>query len=168
MSVEREPIVLARVSGVYGVLGWVRLHSFTEPRDAVLDYRDCQLGQGQDWRPARIAAGKKHGKGLIVQFAGIEDRDAAQALIGAEVAVERQQMPDPEPGHYYWADLEGLAVRQVDGTDLGRVSHLLETGANDVLVVQGENEVLIPFLTGSVIKNVDLGAGLIVVDWEWE
>ena len=168
MSAEREPIVLARVSGVYGVLGWVRLHSFTDPRDAVFDYPDCQIGQGRNWRPAKIAAGKKHGKGLIAQFAGIEDRDAAQALVGAEVAVDRRQMPDPEPGHYYWADLEGLAVQQVDGTDLGRVSHLLETGANDVLVVQGTDEVLIPFLTGSVIKNVDLDAGLIVVDWEWE
>ena len=168
MSAEREPIVLARVSGVYGVLGWVRLHSFTDPRDAVFDYRDCYLGQGQDRRPARIVAGKKHGKGLIARFAGIEDRDAAQGLVGAELAVDRQQMPDPEPGHYYWADLQGLAVQQVDGTDLGRVSHLLETGANDVLVVQGTEEVLIPFLTGSVIKNVDLDAGLIVVDWEWE
>ena len=168
MSAEREPVVLGKISGVYGVLGWVRVHSYTDPRDALLAYPDCLLKQPNGWQPARVAAGKTHGKGLILQLAGIEDRDAAHALIGTEIAVARQQMPEPEDGHYYWADLEGLDVCRVDGSVIGRVSHLLETGANDVLVVRGEQEVLIPFLTESVIKDVDLEQGVIVVDWEWE
>ncbi len=168
MSVEREPVVLGKISGVYGVQGWVRVHSYTDPRDALLGYRDCLLRHSGGWRPAQVAAGKVHGKGLIMRLAGIEDRDAAQALIGTEIGVDRQALPEPEDGHYYWADLEGLEVRRVDGSVMGRVSHLLETGANDVLVVQGEQEVLIPFLTGSVVKDVDLAAGVIVVDWEWE
>ena len=168
MSVEREPVVLGKISGVYGVQGWVRVHSYTDPRDALLTYRDCLLRQSGRWRPAEVAAGKVHGKGLIMQLAGITGRDAAHALIGTEIGVDRQQMPEPDDGHYYWADLENLEVRRVDGSVVGRVSHLLETGANDVLVVHGEQEVLIPFLTGSVVKGVDLAAGVIVVDWEWE
>lgn len=153
---------------MYGVNGWLKLHSYTDPRVAILDYRDCLMKTAEGWRPAKISDGKGHGKGVIARFAGIEDRDAAASCIGAELGVPREALPEPEDGHYYWADLEGLRVVTKSGADLGTVSHLLATGANDVLVVQGKTETLIPFVMGSVVLDVDVEQGKITVDWEWD
>ena len=161
-------VVLGRIAGLFGVKGWVKVFSYTEPREGLLKYRDCLIRHGDAWRPADVAEGRRHGKGLIVRLQGVEDRDHAGELVGSDIAVRREQLPEPEPGSFYWADLEGLEVERVDGSNVGRVDYLLETGANDVLVVKGATEVLIPFVPGSVIKNVDLEEGRIVVDWEWE
>ena len=167
-ALKQRRIALGRIAGVFGVKGWVKLHSYTHPRAAILDYADCLLKQSGEWHPAHISEGQAHGKGVIARFAGVADRDQAAGLVGAEIAVRREDMPDPGDGHYYWADLEGLEVVHRDGAVLGRVAYLLETGANDVLVVQGgEQEILIPFVEGSVIREVDLPAGRIHVDWEW-
>ena len=165
---SNAPVVLGRVSGVYGVKGWVRLYSYTDPRDAILGYEGLLENRGDDWQAVRVEEGKLHGKGVIARFAGIEDRDQAAAYIGADLAVRRGSLPEPSEGHYYWADLEGLEVVHRDGRVLGRVDYLIETGANDVLVVTGEREVLVPFVIGSVILDVDLSAGRIRVDWEWD
>ncbi len=89
-------------------------------------------------------------------------------MTGSDIGVDRDALPDPEEGHYYWADLEGLTVVHRDGTELGRVAYLMATGANDVLVVDGPAERLIPFVPGEVILDVDLAAGVIRVDWEWD
>ena len=167
---DDEPVILGRISGLFGVKGWVRVYSYTDPVDGLLAYSSCLLKGRTGWDSARIAEGQRHGKGIIVRLRGINDRDQAAALVGQDIAVSRDQLPDPEDGSYYWADLVGLAVEQTDGTPVGRVDHLLATGANDVLVVraeEAEKEILIPFLTESVIKNVDLAEGRIVVDWEW-
>ena len=102
-----------------------------------------------------------------VYFASVAaDRDAAQALYGAELWVARSQLPKAKPGEYYWADLEGLAVRNREGVGFGTVSHLFETPGNPVMVVAGERERLIPFLIGQYVDSVDLEAGLIMVDWD--
>lgn len=161
-------VVLGRVSGVYGVRGWVKLFSYTSPRDGILDYSDCRLLQGGDRSDTRIAEARRQGKSIVARIDGIDDRDAAAALIDCEVGVLRGQMPEPEEGSYYWRDLEGLRVDGIDGKTIGHVDHLIETGANDVLVVAGRSETLIPFLPDRVVKAVDLDAGVIVVDWEWE
>jgi 16S rRNA processing protein RimM len=162
-------VVLGRVSGVFGIRGWVKVFSYTDPREGILDYRDCLLARDDRWVPATIVEGQRHGKGIILRLQGVDDREAAAALIGTDIAVPRDRLPEPEDGSFYWADLEGLEVRHVDGSVLGRVDHLLETGANDVLVVRkGINDVLIPFVVDSVVKNVDLRSGVIEVDWEWD
>ena len=146
----------------------MKLRSSTEPRDALITYKDCYLRVGEERRAVRISEGKLSGKSLIAKLQGVDDRGAAEALIGAELVVPRSALPELDEGHYYWADLEGLAVRSRAGDAMGRVSHLLATGANDVLVViDGEKEVLIPFLYGSVVLDVDLAAGCITVDWDW-
>jgi len=163
-----EPVVLGHVAGVSGVRGWVKVHSYTKPREGLLNYRECLLGSGGEWRPARFVEGRVQGKNMVMRLEGIADRDAAGALIGLDIAVNRERLPELEEGHYYWADLEGLEVRQTSGTRLGQVERLLETGANDVLIVAGEREVLIPFVMDEVIKSVDLATGVIVVDWEWD
>lgn len=165
---EGKPVILGRVTGVYGVRGWVRVQSYTEPREAILDYRDWLLVRGGDARSATLAEGKRHGKTVIARIEGCGDRDEAAAFVGDEIGVAREALPDTGNGEYYWADLEGLDVIAADGRTLGKVAYLLATGANDVLVVQGEREILIPFIRHEVIKDVDLAAGVIRVDWEWD
>jgi 16S rRNA processing protein RimM len=159
-------IILGRVSGVFGILGWLKIVSETEPRDSILQYNPWHLkcrGKNQDYRPL---AGRIHGKGLIAQLEGCDNRDLAAALVGCEIAVRRDQLPVLEPDDFYWSDLEGLKVKTLDGLDLGQVSHLFSTGANDVIVVHGERERLIPYLWEQVVQKVDLANGLLIVDWD--
>lgn len=160
--------MLGRISGVFGVRGWVKVFSYTDPREAVLDYENWVLGNKGNWQPATVAEGQRHGKTVVVRIDGCDDRDQAAALIGKEIAVPRDELPKAENGHYYWSDLEGLQVRRSDGSVLGRLDYLLETGAHDVMVIQGETEHLIPFVKDEIVVGVDLQAGVITVDWEWD
>lgn len=160
-------VILGQVVGVFGVKGWVKIRSDTEPRANILQYTPWYLKQNDAWQTRRVAASQQQSKGLIVQFEGITDRDVAAQLVGCEIAVPREQLPAPGKDEYYWVDLIGLRVRNKQGEDLGKVTNLLETGANDVLVVQdGELEHLIPYVTGYYVLKVDLEAGVIEVDWE--
>ncbi len=165
---------MGRISGLYGVRGWVRVFSYTEPREALFDYRDCLLGLEGRWTPGMLAEGRSQGKSLVAKFEGIDDREAAAAVVGAEIAVPRESLPEPDEGHYYWADLEGMQVRHTDGRILGKVSYMIATGAHDVMAVEppdgrdGGREILIPFVPGTSVLAVDTEAGVIDVDWEWD
>ncbi len=144
----------------------MKVFSYTQPREAILDYDRWFLKQGGAWDGVSVAEGKKHGKGVIVRLDDVDDRDQAAVLIDCDIAIERDVLPATEDGHFYWADLEGLKIVHRDGTDLGRVAYLLETGANDVLVTTGDPERLIPFILGEAVLDVDLAEGVITVDWE--
>ena len=159
-------IVLGRVSGLFGVKGWVKIHSHTAPREGILGYRTWYLKWPEGWRPCKLASGHPQGKGVVARLSGFDDRDQAATLVGLEIAVRREQLPKLAPGEYYWSDLEGLRVENLEGVDLGVVSHLFETGANDVLVVKGDRERLIPYTRGEAIQRVELESGRIVVDWD--
>lgn len=161
-------LLLGRIVGVFGVEGWVRVESYTEPRANILKYRPWRLRQGGVESEIAKPQGRAQGKGLVARIPGIEDRDAAQALLGAEIWIDRERLPKARKGEWYWADLEGLDVVTQQGVALGKVSHLFATGANDVLVVHGERERLIPFTIGGAIIEVDRGAGVIRVDWDPE
>lgn len=166
---DNKPVVIGRISGLFGVRGWVKIHSFTDPREAILDYGNWLIGTGGEWRPMAVAEGRPHGKTIVARFEGFEDRDDAAALVQAKIGIDRLQLPDTADGEYYWSDLEGLTVERKDGEVLGTVAYLLETGANDVLVVkEGDRETLIPFLMEKVIMDVDLARGVIRVDWDWD
>lgn len=166
VSVSVEKLVrLGRISGVHGIRGWVKVFSYTEPRDNIVRFDKWMLEHEGRYRIVELEAGKERGKTVVAKLSGIADRDAARELIGAEIVVERDALPSCEPGEYYWADLEGLAVRSIDGEALGVVDHMLETGAHDVLVLDGDGSRLIPFVAGRVVREVDLDAGVIVVDW---
>lgn len=161
-------MVLGRVSGLFGVRGWVRIFSHTEPREAILDYRRWYLQKGGDWQEKKVAEGQRHGKSVIARLENVDDRDAAAVLIGSNIAVPRSDLPEPGDGTYYWADLVGLRVVNCDGAELGKVAYVMETGANDVLVTGGDRERLIPFVADKVILGVDFDKGVINVDWEWD
>ena len=134
--------------------------------EAILGYRPWLLGEQKS--PVKIIDGRKQGKGLVALLPGFEDREQAITLVGQEIFVERDQLPPTVEGEYYWADLEGLEVHTTNGDVLGRVDRLMETGANDVLVIRGEREHLVPFVQGQYVKRVDLEGGLIEVDWDPE
>jgi 16S rRNA processing protein RimM len=159
-------IPVGRISGVHGVKGWVKVFSYTEPRENILHYRPWYLRHGGDWQPRQCIEGSRHGKGVIARLEACEDRDQARALMNTEIGVRRDQLAATAPGEYYWNDLLGLEVVNLQDETLGRVDHLIETGANDVLAVKGERERLIPFVLGQVIIHVDLEAGVIRVDWD--
>lgn len=169
-SSDTQYLVVGKVGAPYGVRGWVKLYSFTEPSDNLLDYDPwytISKSRGDsDWVIAPVTEAKTHGKGFVAKFKGSEDRDAAARLSGQEIAIRRDQLPPAAKGEYYWKDLQGLAVSTVDGVSLGLVDHLLETGANDVLVVKGDRERLIPYVVGPIVKNVDLDTGTMQVDWD--
>jgi 16S rRNA processing protein RimM len=121
------------------------------------------------WRPWTVEAGRLQGKGLVVKLRGCDDRAEAAKLLGADIAVWRNQLADDlAPGQYYWADLEGLRVVTQSGVELGRLDHLFATGANDVMVVRGERERLVPYLPEQVVKEVDLRTGVMRVEWDPE
>jgi 16S rRNA processing protein RimM len=162
---EELLVVLGRIIGVFGVRGWVKVMSETDPPDNILHYSPWQLcgHQPAEWF---LVTGQRHGKGLIARLEGCQDRDQAQALVGLEIAVRRSQLPPPGVDEFYWADLEGLRVETTEGIRLGQVSHLLATGANDVLVVRGERERLIPFIWDQVVRELDLAGGRLCVDWD--
>ena len=160
--------MLGRISGVFGVRGWVKVFSYTEPREAVLDYGRWLVGKQGQWQSTTLAEGKRHGKTVVARIDGCDDREQAAALVGNEIAVPREELPAAEEGHYYWSDLEGLRVLRSDGSELGMLDYLLETGAHDVMVIKGDRERLIPFVKDEVVVDVDLEAGVITVDWDWD
>lgn len=163
---DDEYVILGRVSGLYGVKGWVKVFSHTDPRSNILRYSPWLLRRGGRWHEVELRGGRRQGKGIVAQLAGCDDRDAAAEWQGAEIAVRRGQLPPAEADEYYWADLIGLRVETAEGVDLGVVDHLVETGANDVLVVRGERERLLPFTPGDVVREVDLESGRIRVEWD--
>ena len=168
MGVTTQPVILGRISGLFGVRGWVKVYSYTEPREAVLNYDRWLLSDKNGWQEATVAEGQRHGKTVIVRIDGYDDRDQAAGLVGTDIGIPRDELPETGDDQYYWSDLEGLSVVHRDGTELGKVSHLLETGANDVMVVKGETERLIPFVLDKVVLGVDLAKREIRVDWEWD
>jgi 16S rRNA processing protein RimM len=158
---------MGRVVGVHGVQGWVKVESWTQPRDNLFAYERWQLErQGSAVATVRLVEGRRGGRGLIAALEGVADRDHARSLMGATIQVPRSALPPPAADEYYWVDLEGLAVHTTDGVYLGSVSHLFATGANDVMVVQGQSEHLIPFVADSYVTAVDIADGWLEVDWD--
>lgn len=165
---NNEPLILGQIVGLFGVKGWVKVHSHTRPKEGIFKYNPWLLARNSEWKPVTLKQGKQQGKGLIAQLDGITDRDQAAMLIGTDIAIARAQLPPLPEGEYYWWQLTGLQVVNQQGEVLGTVDRLMETGANDVLVVKDEQsgeERLIPHIPDVVLK-VDLDAGSLTVNWD--
>jgi 16S rRNA processing protein RimM len=165
-SGERKIVQIGHISGVHGIKGWVKIYSLTEPREAIFEYQPWLLGANHE--KVHILQGKKHGKHLVALLKDVNDREQAESLARQSIAVYRDQFPELPENEFYWADLTGLAVRLEDGTELGAIDSMLATGANDVMVVKGDRERLIPFVPGQYVKQVNLEDKVIVVDWDPE
>ncbi|MBK1706317.1 ribosome maturation factor RimM [Halochromatium glycolicum] len=157
-------VVLGRIIGLYGVRGWVKVFSETSPIEGIFRYSPWLV----DGVERVVAEQRRHGKGLVARLQGCEDRDAARELLGQTIAIRRSQLPPPSADEFYWVDLQGLAVETAEGRPLGKVSHLVETGANDVLVIQGDRERLVPFVWDQFVLEVDFDSRRIRVDWDPE
>ncbi len=168
MDTIEEFIPIGKVSGAYGVRGWLKVFSYTDPRNNILAYSPLYLSGKAGWTEVKVTGGRVQGKGIVMAIDGITDRDQVLALIGAEFAIKRSQFSPVGDDDYYWSDLIGLQVLNIKDDELGVVQGLLETGANDVLVVTDKHgtERLIPFVLGPIVKQVDLDRKLIKVDWE--
>lgn len=168
MSKQPPPerlVVMGRVIAPYGIKGWIKVQTFTQQQRGLLDYPVWQVGQEGIWQARPVEAAKVHGATVVAKLEGIADREQAAALRRMQIAISRDDFPAPAAGEFYWADLIGLQVVNVAGVTLGNVARVFETGANDVLVVEGERERLLPFIE-SVVRKVDVAGGMIIVDWD--
>lgn len=177
-----DHVVLGKLTSPYGVKGWLKVYSYTDPMERILDYPEWVLRRGgnsaagESLERRRLLQGRPHGKGLVAQLEGSDTREAAEALAGAEILLPKAELPPLAADEFYWHQLEGLRVVTRDGSVLGRVDHLFETGANDVMVVKGSLEAdaidarerLLPYLPEEVILEVDLDGGVMTVDWDPE
>ena len=167
-------LTVGKITGCYGLQGWVKIHSYTEPGENFLTFGQWRIRRRGVVEPIEFDRGRRHGKGLVAHIAGVDDRTLAEAYQGLEVLAPQESLPRLEEGDYYWHQLQGLRVWCLDGDSrvlLGEVDYLIETGANDVLVVKAaegsidDRERLIPYLPGEVVTRVDLEQGEIEVDW---
>ena len=167
-------VVMGRVVAPYGVFGWLKIVPDTEEFDGLLDYKTWWVGKSEsgkdnDWRELKVESAKTHNDVLVVKLQGIDDRDAAFACKGKQVAVPRALLPKLKAEEYYWSDLIGLNVKNQQNVDFGKITDVFATGANDVVVAKSEDgiERLIPYIA-QVIINVDLAAKIMLVDWDAE
>jgi 16S rRNA processing protein RimM len=159
-----RPVVLGRVGAPFGVQGWLKVQSYTDPREGIAGYPVWELHRGASLGRWTVLEWKRAGSGVAVRLQGVDSREAAQALTGAEVRVERAELPPTAPGEYYWHDLVGLDAFGLQGEPLGRVAEILELPAHPVLVLEGERERLVP-LVKERLAAVDLDARRLTLDW---
>lgn len=169
-SVE-DLIVLGKITSVHGVRGEVKIYSFTDPIDNLLGYTAWTLKRDGEVKQVELVSGRLQGKVLVAKLKGLDDREVARTFAGFDICVPRALLPDLDDGEYYWHQLEGLKVIDLQGQLLGRIDHLLETGSNDVMVVKpcpgslDDRERLLPY-TEQCVQQVDLAAGEMRVDWD--
>jgi len=158
---------MGRVVAAQGLQGWVKVQAFTEHLDTLIDYDTWQMGNdSHPWREYKVSECKPHTKVLVAKLEGIDDRSAAEKCKGLLIGVARSSLPKQGENEYYWSDLIGMAVVNLEGEALGTVDHLLDMGANDILCVRSDRgEILIPFLA-HVVRQVSLDEKLIRVDWQ--
>ncbi len=178
---SKKLYILGKISGYYGIKGWLKIFSYTQPRENIVRYKTLKIklsgshtdnNSADEWQDITLDDGKVHGKGVVAHFAGYDTRESAVSLIDAELAVYRSDFKQVLKNEYYWADLIGLTVVNLEEIELGKISSLIETVAHDVLVVQNtnnnivKNEQLIPFVMQHYIKNIDLESAIMTVDWQ--
>ena len=159
-----ELVCVGHILGAQGIKGCVRVFSNTSPRENIVNYSPWLIEQGEELKSVGVS-GRLQGRNVVARLNGIEDRNQAEALIGCRILIEAARLPGLDSGEYYWSDLIGLKVETLQGESLGVVSSMLETGADDVMVLSGDRERLIPFVINDIVREVDLGEGRMVVDW---
>ncbi|MEZ9230614.1 ribosome maturation factor RimM [Vibrio amylolyticus] len=173
MSEQNEKIVMGKFGATYGIRGWLKVFSYTDNAESIFDYSPWFIKQKGEWVEYKVESWKRHNKAMVAKLAGLEVREEAHLLTNFEIAINPASLPELSEDEFYWRELFGMQVVTDKGYDLGKVSDVLETGSNDVLVVKanlkdafGQKERLIPFLEEQVVKKVDREAQRIEVDWD--
>lgn len=162
---QDETICVGHITGAQGIQGWVRVFSNTSPRENIVSYSPWLVETGDRLQAVEIE-GRLQGRNVVAKLAGVEDRDQANEMIGSKIYILPEQLPKLEEGEFYWSQLIGLEVESLQADALGTIEAMMETGANDVMVLKGDRERLIPFVMDEVVREVDLTNKRIVVDWQ--
>ncbi|RJG51559.1 ribosome maturation factor RimM [Motilimonas pumila] len=172
MSEQANHIIVGKFGAVYGIKGWLKIHSYTDEPESLFEYQPWMIEQKGRLQAVSITEYRRHSKSWIAKIEGYDVRENSQALVGLEIKVSEDQLPELDD-QVYWRDLVGCQVKTTKGYDLGVVSDIMETGSNDVLVIKsnptdafGKKERLIPFLETQVITQVDITNKFIEVDWD--
>lgn len=166
---KSELITIGKISAAFGIKGWIKIHSFTDSKKNILNYLPWIIKKDDEFKKIKIIHSKQQGNNIIVSIEGITDRDIATTFCGCKILINKNQLPKTKEGEYYWTDIIGLYVKTKFDVNLGKVSYLIETGANNVLVVKNnKTEILIPFLPEQVIKKIDFFNKIIIVDWDFD
>jgi 16S rRNA processing protein RimM len=166
MDLNARYVTIGKISSAFGIKGWVRIAPFTRTPEDFLEYPDLMYELLGETYPLIVREAKIQKRSILARIQDIEDRNAAESLKNAQILIDEKDLPIPEEGEFYWKDLENLKVVTQQGELLGTVSHLIETGSNDVLVVKGERDRMIPFIYDDFIIQVDLPGQTITVDWD--
>lgn len=168
MDNSTDWLVVGRFGRTHGIKGFITVHSFTDPRDNILHYTDWHVYLAKQWQPLKIVRLEVNDKSILAQIEGYREREQVASLTNAEIAVSRTQLPTLQPGEYYWHELIGMQVVNQQGQPFGKVIEIMPTGANDVLVVEGEKRYLIPYLPGQFVKEINASQRIITVDWDMD
>jgi 16S rRNA processing protein RimM len=167
IAADSDLVIMGRVVAPYGVLGWLKIHPDTQEFEGLLEYKTWWIGKDNDWRELAAMNAKIHNDVLVVKLQGIDDRDAAVACKGKQIAVPRALLPKLENEEYYWSDLIGLSVKNLQAVDFGKISDVFATGANDVVVAKSDSgqERLIPYIAQNILE-VNMVEKTMLVDWD--
>ena len=169
MKESQDIVTVGRFGAVHGVKGFIRVHSFTHPRDNILNYQPwlVKCERTNEYESMTVRHVEQHSKGLIVKFERFANREQAQSLTNREIAIRQEQLPALDAGEYYWRDLIGLKVINLENIELGTVSRLIDTGSNDVLLTEGgKKQYCIPYILDEYVTNINLDTQEITVDWD--
>jgi 16S rRNA processing protein RimM len=162
----KEAIVVGRIGAPYGVRGWLKVKSFTDPIDNILNYQPWLLSLKGTQISIRVLDGKIHSSTIVAKIEGCDDRDKALKYTNAEILVYRDQFAELEQDEYYWSDLIGLTVIKQDESVVGILDHMFSTGANDIMLVKGEKDYYIPYIFNTTVLSVNLKARTIHIKWD--
>jgi len=167
-NTDTEFVVVGKIGAPFGIKGWLKIISFTDPVTNLTEFDHWFLEKGDHWETITVNGSQAHGKGIIAKLKGLNTPEEARLFTGKKIAIQRSQLPTLNQDEFYWRDLEGLTVVDQHDKILGKIAYLIETGSNDVLIVKDEQgkEIAIPYLPDDVVKRIDLETKVMHVDWE--
>lgn len=165
---DNDYILVGKIAGVYGIKGWLKIHSHTRPIENIAEYKIWHLHTDEGLEEKQLRDWRMHGKSLTASLKELTDRDQAKTLQGKDIFIHRSQLPELEEGEYFWQDLIGLRVLNQQQKELGIVKEIIETGSNDVLAIEGKTRILIPWVRDIYVTEINLDSGCIIVDWPEE
>lgn len=167
MRIDQDKFILiGKVGAATGLLGELKIISFTESPEDIFEYDQWYIKKNNTWLAVTLDKSAKRGKYLVAKWLDCSDRNSAQQWTNCDIAIKRSQLPTLDQGQFYWVDLEEAIVKTMTGQELGRVKEVMETGANPVLIVEGKERILIPYVKEKIVKEVNIELGEIIVDWD--